>query len=319
MKKEKEKVLTIIGPTSVGKTALSLRLADDFQGEIISGDSMQFYQGMDIGTAKATMEERALVPHHLIDICHPDELFTVADFQRKTKEFISEINNRNRLPMIVGGTGLYIQSVLYTYHFSDAGEDPEYREKMERLALKEGHGVLHSQLAQIDPLTAQRLHPNDLKRVIRALEIFHLTGETMAQFQKRSQQSPYDLLLIGLNMERSILYERINQRVDRMVQEGLIEEVEKLLARGYDCRYRSMQALGYKELVSYLQGDMDKEEAIELIKKRTRNFAKRQLTWFRNMKDVVWFDLTPGKEDSEDQYRRIYQLVAGKFRQATNI
>lgn len=319
MTREKEKVLTIIGPTSVGKTALSLRLAVDFQGEIISGDSMQFYQGMDIGTAKATVEERALIPHHLIDICSPNESFTVADFQEKTKELITEINSRDRLPMIVGGTGLYIQSVLYTYHFSDAGEDPEYREKMEQLALKEGNEALHLQLAQIDPITAQRLHPNDIKRVIRALEIYHLTGKTMAEFQKRSQQSPYDLLLLGLNMERSLLYERINERVDRMVQEGLIEEVEQLIASGYDCRYRSMQALGYKELVAYLQGEMNKEDAIELIKKRTRNFAKRQLTWFRSMKDVVWFDLTPGREDPEDLYRRISKLVAGKFRQATNI
>ncbi|HBI04912.1 MAG TPA: tRNA (adenosine(37)-N6)-dimethylallyltransferase MiaA, partial [Paenibacillaceae bacterium] len=291
----------------------------DFQGESISAASIQIYTGMDIGTAKATMEERAQVPHHLIDICHPDESFTVANFQEKTKELITDINKKDRLPMIVGGTGLYIQSVLYTYHFSDAGEDPLYREKMEQLALKEGNNVLHSHLAQVDPLTAQRLHPNDIKRVIRALEIHHLTGETMVQFQKRSQQSPYDLLLLGLNMERSLLYERINQRVDRMVQEGLIEEVEQLLARGYNCNYRSMQALGYKEMVAYLQGEMNKEEAIELIKKRTRNFAKRQLTWFRNMKDVVWFDLTPGYEDPEDQYLRIYQLVAGKFRQATNI
>lgn len=319
MNREKEKVLTIIGPTSVGKTALSLRLAVDFQGEIISGDSMQFYKGMDIGTAKATVEERTLIPHHMIDICMPDEFFSVADFQKRTKQLISEINQRDRLPMIVGGTGLYIQSVLYTYEFSQAGEDLAFREKMKQLAKEKGNEVLHAQLAQIDPITAQRLHPNDTKRVIRALEIYHLTGETMSQYQKRSSQSPYDSLIIGLNMERNLLYERINLRVDQMIEKGLIEEVEQLLAKGYDCRYRSMQALGYKELVSYFQGEISKDEAIDLIKKRTRNFAKRQLTWFRKMKDVVWFDLTPGKENPEDLYGRIYRLVAGKFRQATNI
>lgn len=319
MKKEKDKVLAIIGPTSVGKTALSLRLAVDFHGEIISGDSMQFYRGMDIGTAKATPEERELVPHHLIDICDPDESFTVADFQKRTSELIREINRRGHLPIIVGGTGLYIQSVLYRYRFSEAGEDEVFRKEMERLLEKEGKEALHARLAEIDPVTAQRLHPNDCKRVIRALEIFHLTRETMAQYQKRSEESPYELFLMGLDMERSLLYERINKRVDQMVSLGLIEEVEGLLAQGYDNRYRAMQALGYKELVSYLKGELEREEASELIKKRTRNFAKRQLTWFRNMKDVVWFDLTPGQEDPEHLYQRIYNLVAGKFRQATNI
>lgn len=267
MNREKEKVLAMIGPTAVGKTALSLRLARDFNGEILSGDSMQFYRGMDIGTAKATPEERLLIPHHLIDICDPNETFSVADFQKECRQWITTINEKGRLPMIVGGTGLYVQSVLYTYHFSQAGEDSVFREEMEHLAEKEGNEALHHRLAQVDPITAQRLHYNDVKRVVRALEIYHLTGETMARFQRRSEESPYELLLIGLNMERDLLYERINIRVDLMMEEGLLQEVEGLLNQGYDNQFRSMQALGYKELVSHLQGELSLEEAVELIKK----------------------------------------------------
>jgi tRNA dimethylallyltransferase len=314
MVEKKQNVFAIVGPTSVGKTALSLRLARDFHGEIISGDSMQVYRGMDIGTAKASCAERATVPHHLIDICDPDEDFSAADFQNRTRMLIRELNLSGKLPMIVGGTGLYVQSVLYNYEFSQAGEEPEYRQKLTDYAGLHGKDALHSMLAAVDPVTAERLHPNDEKRVIRALEIYHLTGRTMAEHQNRSQISPYNLLMIGLTMDRTLLYERINIRVDKMVDEGLIEEVKNLLDNSCTSGMRSMQALGYKEIIMYLEGKTSREEAIELVKKKTRNFAKRQLTWFRAMKDIVWFDLTPGRENPEQIYQRIYDLMEGKFR-----
>ncbi|MCI1696674.1 tRNA (adenosine(37)-N6)-dimethylallyltransferase MiaA [Aneurinibacillus aneurinilyticus] len=314
MSGQKEKVLAIVGPTSVGKTALSLELGRRFAGEIISGDSMQFYRGMDIGTAKATESERLLVPHHLIDIRDPDEEITVAEFQQLCTECIATINGRGKLPMLVGGTGLYVQSVLYDYKFSTAGEDEAYREELTVFAEIHGREALHAKLLDIDPETAGRLHPNDVKRIIRALEIYHVTGTPMSQYQSRSEESPYDLLLVGLNMDRALLYERINQRVDIMIAEGLIEEVKKLMAQGYDASLRSMQALGYKEMIAYINGALAYEEAIELLKKRTRNFAKRQLTWFRAMKDIVWFDVTPAAEGVPvSTYEAIYETVAGKF------
>ncbi|WP_027417132.1 tRNA (adenosine(37)-N6)-dimethylallyltransferase MiaA [Aneurinibacillus terranovensis] len=318
MEKKKENVLAIIGPTSVGKTALSLRLAADFNGEIISGDSMQVYRGMNIGTAKATEAERRMIPHHLIDVCEPDEEYSVAAFQKQTASLLTELNRQGKLPMIVGGTGLYIQSVLYRYQFSEAGEDEAYRASLSEYARTQGKDALHARLADVDPLTAERLHPNDVKRVIRALEIYHLTGRTMAEHQQRSVESPYHALIIGLTMERSLLYERINARVDQMVAAGLIEEVAGLLAKGYEAHLRSMQALGYKEIISYLAGHLTREEAISLIKKRTRHFAKRQLTWFRAMKDIIWFDVTPGREEPARLYERIYKEVAGKFRYMAN-
>lgn len=314
MSKQKERVLAIVGPTSVGKTVLSLELGRRFAGEIISGDSMQFYRGMDIGTAKATEDERLIIPHHLIDIRNPDEEVTVAEFQQLCTERITDINDRGKLPMLVGGTGLYVQSVLYDYKFSTAGEDEAYREELTVFAETHGREALHAKLLAIDPETAGRLHPNDVKRIIRALEIYHVTGTPMSQYQSRSEESPYDLLLVGLNMDRALLYERINRRVDIMIAEGLIEEVKALMAQGYDASLRSMQALGYKEMFAYLNGAITREEAIELLKKRTRNFAKRQLTWFRAMKDIVWFDVTPVGEDIPvSAYEAIYKTVAGKF------
>ncbi len=309
-----QRLLTIVGPTSVGKTALSLELAKRFDGEIISGDSMQFYRGMDIGTAKATEAEREAIPHYLIDICDPDEEFTVADFQRACVALIKDINARRKLPMLVGGTGLYVQSVIYDYKFSAAGEDEAYREEMKEFVAKYGKEALHAKLAAVDQETANRSHPNDVKRVIRALEVHHVTGMPMSEYQTRSEESPYNLLLIGLTMDRTQLYERINRRVDAMVAEGLVEEVEGLLAKGYNASLRSMQALGYKEIIAYLEGQMAREEAIELIKKRTRNFAKRQLTWFRAMKDIIWFDVTPiNGQPLASIYESIYETVAGKF------
>lgn len=316
--KSREKLVVIVGPTAVGKTALSLELAGRYQGEIISGDSMQVYRGMDIGTAKATPEERAMIPHHMIDIIDPDEEFSVAHFQAKVTHLITQINQRRHLPLIVGGTGLYIQSVTHSFQFSQATQDQELRERLQRQADTEGAEALHRRLAAIDPITADRLHPNDVKRVIRALEIYEITGQTMADFQHRAEVSPYDLVMIGLTMDREKLYERINMRVDLMVEAGLVEEVRQLLDRGLDPALTSMQGLGYKELVPYLFGEITLEKAINDIKQRTRHFAKRQLSWFRRMPEIEWFDMTESARYPEI-LETINHLLEGKFHQTPNI
>lgn len=318
MAESKEKLVVIVGPTAVGKTALSLELAQAFNGEIISGDSMQVYRYMDIGTAKATKEERSLVPHYLIDIIDPDQDYSVAIFQEMATRLITEINQRQRLPFIVGGTGLYIQSVTHSFQFSEAEQDYELREQLMRMAESEGVEALHERLRMIDPITAERLHPNDVKRVIRAIEIYQLTGQTMADFQHRAQYSPYDIVMIGLTMDRQKLYERINQRVDLMIEAGLIEEVRWLLDQGYDPSLNSMQGLGYKEVVPYLYGEITQEQAVQEIKKRTRHFAKRQLSWFRRIPEVQWFDLTNPDEHSRIK-ETIHRALAGKFHQMPNI
>ncbi len=314
----KEKLVVIVGPTAVGKTELSLQLAGSFDGEIISGDSMQVYRGMDIGTAKATPEELASVPHHLIDIIDPDEEYSVAMFQSAATRLITEINQRGHLPFIVGGTGLYIESVTHRFQFAQAEQDHELRERLQRLADTEGVEALHSRLAEIDPITAERLHPNDVKRVIRAIEIYQLTGCKMSDYQHRAQHSPYDLVMIGLTMEREKLYERINLRVDKMVEEGLVEEVRQLLDRGYDPSQTAMQGLGYKELIPYLYGEITLEKAINDIRQRTRHFAKRQLSWFRRMSEIQWFDVTD-PDDRPQVAETIKQILAGKFHQLPNI
>lgn len=315
---EKERLVVIVGPTSVGKTELSLELAEAFRGEIISGDSMQVYRGMDIGTAKATPAELARVPHHLIDILDPDEEYSVALFQESATRLISEINARGHLPMIVGGTGLYIESVTHRFQFANAKQDPELRSRLQKLAEIEGVEELHRRLADVDPITAERLHPNDVKRVIRALEIYELTGMRMSEYQHRAEYSPYNLYMIGLTMEREKLYERINQRVDKMIEAGLVEEVRRLLDLGYESGYTSMQGLGYKELIPYLYGEIPLEKAIDDIKQRTRHFAKRQLSWFRRMSDIEWFDVT-NPEDRPKIVQTIKQIMAGKFPQLPNI
>lgn len=293
MKVTKQKLLVLVGPTAVGKTALSLKLANMYNAEIISGDSMQVYRGMDIGTAKATPEERALVPHHLIDIRDPDEPYSVSDFQEECGQAIRDISSRGKLPFIVGGTGLYIQSVVYGYRFSEAGQDEDFRREMRLYAEEYGVEALHEKLRAIDPESAERLHKNDVRRVIRALEIHHLTGRTVSQVLKEQpSESPYRVCLIGLTMRRDVLYERINARVDQMIEQGLIEEVRGLLERGYGPGLISMQGLGYKEIIGYLLGEYNRQHAIELLKQNTRRFAKRQLSWFRHMKGISWVDMT---------------------------
>lgn len=288
----KQKLLAIIGPTAVGKTKLSIEMAKRFNGEIISGDSMQIYRGMDIGTAKITNDETEGIPHHLIDIKEPEDSFSVAEFQHLVRKKIAEIASRGKLPIIVGGTGLYIQSVIYDYNFSEAPADEAFRLILEERARGIGNEALHLELKKVDPESAAQIHPNNVRRVIRALEIYHCTGKMMSEYQKEQQPDLlYNIALIGLTMDRLKLYERINTRVQLMMHEGLLEEVSGLHKKGLrDCQ--SIQAIGYKEIYDFLDGRATLEEAVENLKQNSRRYAKRQLTWFRNKMDVEWFDMT---------------------------
>jgi len=304
-------VLVLVGPTAVGKTALSIGIAERWNAEIISGDSMQVYRGMDIGTAKASPEERARVRHHLIDIVDPDEPFSVSDYQRLAREAIADIAGRGKLPFVVGGTGLYIEAALYDFRFTPAGVNPDLREELRRLAETEGPEALHARLAERDPETARRLHPNDVKRVIRALEIQAATGIPLSRHLAGHSRRPvYDLCIIGLTMDRQTLYKRIEQRVDQMLEKGLVDEVRALLERGCTREMVSMQALGYKEIAEHLEGLCTLEEAVERMKRGTRRYAKRQLSWFRHMNGVHWVDVTDESCESF-HLRAIDAVVAG--------
>ncbi|WP_397340219.1 tRNA (adenosine(37)-N6)-dimethylallyltransferase MiaA [Paenibacillus qinlingensis] len=309
----KPKLLVLLGPTAVGKTKLSLEIAQRFNCEIISGDSMQVYRGMDIGTAKASEAEQQIVPHHLIDIHDPSYSFSAAEFQERVKGLIHDIHSRGKLPFIVGGTGLYIESVCYDYRFTDVSMDEEFRQAQEAFANTHGEEALHAKLREIDPESAERLHANDRRRVIRALEIFHISGETMtAHLASQKKESPYELCIIGLTMDRALLYQRIEERIDVMIGEGLVEEVQALLSAGTPKSAISMQALGYKEIVSYLEHELSFEDAVTLLKRDTRRFAKRQLSWFRHMKDIDWVDVTDIANFSA-HFEMISDILAGKF------
>lgn len=308
----KPRLLVLLGPTAVGKTKLSLEAADTFGCEIISGDSMQVYRGMDIGTAKASPQEQARVPHHMIDIHEPDYPFSVAEFQERARELIRDIHARGRLPFIVGGTGLYIESVCYDFQFGEGGSDELYRRELNDYADRCGEAALHERLRAVDPASAGRIHANDRRRTIRALEIFRATGKTMTEhLAGQKKQSPYEICMVGLTMERDLLYKRIEERIDRMIEEGLVREVEGLLGRGYSTDLVSMQGLGYKEIAGYLLGDYELPFAVELLKRNTRRFAKRQLSWFRRMKDICWIDVT--EPNFSQQLQTFRRILAGKF------
>ena len=284
-------MISIIGPTATGKSKLAIELAKEINGEIISADSMQVYREMDIGTAKPTLEERKKVPHYLIDIKEPNEGWTVADFIAEFQTSNLKIQNKGKKTILVGGTGLYLWSLFEGYSFPDAPSDKTIRDKLAKI----DSAKLYAQLLQVDPEAAKKIHPNNNKRVIRALEVFELTGKKISQLQKKKTiNTPHlnvgnqEPILIGLNLPRETLYQHINSRVDQMIEKGLIEEVEGLLAKGYSKDLNSMQALGYKEVIEYLEGTWDKDKMIEELKKRTRHFARRQLTWFKRFKDVKW-------------------------------
>ncbi len=284
-----EKVIVVVGPTGVGKTRMGVALAKYFNGEVISGDSMQIYKTMDIGTAKVKSEEMKGIVHHLIDIKDPTENYSVKDFQDEVRLKIKEITSRGKLPIIVGGTGLYIKAALYDYEFGESQMDhQEYIDKYQAYSNKE----LYDLLNKIDETSAKELHPNNRQRVLRAIAIYESTGikksETLA---KQNHELVYDAKFIGLTLEREALYERINQRVDLMMEQGLLQEIDGLMKKNYSKNLQSMKAIGYKEWFDYYQGTQTLEETLELIKKNSRNYAKRQYTWFNNQIPVKWFNV----------------------------
>ncbi|WP_458122164.1 tRNA (adenosine(37)-N6)-dimethylallyltransferase MiaA [Paenibacillus sp. Z6-24] len=310
---EKPKLLVLVGPTAVGKTAISIEIARRFDAEIISGDSMQVYRGMNIGTAKITPDEMQGIPHHLIDIHSPDEPFSVAEFQQRCRTLIPEIASRGKLPFIVGGTGLYVESVSYEFQFSETGADEQFRQEQTDYALQHGAQALHDRLAVVDPESATRLHPNDQRRIIRALEVYHMTGVKLSdQLSRQMKQSPYELCIVGLTMDREMLYKRIEARIDQMLEEGLLEEVQHLLDQGYTPGMVAMQGLGYKEIAAHLSGGVPLQEAVVLLKRDTRRFAKRQLSWFRHMQDIHWVDVTDTNH-REQHIDKVYEIVAGNL------
>lgn len=290
---EKHKVIVICGPTASGKTALSIELAKKINGEIVSADSMQIYKDMDIGTAKPTKQEMGEIKHYLLDFVSPEDRYSVAQYKQDAKKAIKEIINKGKTPIIVGGTGLYVDSLIYEIEYNDIKLDEEYRKKLEKIAEEQGLEELYKKAVEIDPEAMKKISQNDKKRIMRILEIYHSTGKTKTEQEKESRKNPveYDYRVFAINWDREILYQRINKRVDIMVEQGLIEEVKEILNK-YDKFPTAMQGLGYKEVVDYLNGIYTKEEMIEKIKLETRRYAKRQLTWFRKNKQTIWLDGT---------------------------
>ena len=295
-------VLALVGPTGSGKTRTAIRLCQALNAEIVSMDSMQVYRGMDIGTAKPTREELAAAPHHMIDVVDPDQMFTVSMYREMACEAIDGILSRGRMPLLVGGTGLYLQAISYEMSLGDNGADHALREELHRIAGEaDGPKRLHERLQRVDPASAEKLHPNDIRRVIRALEIYATSGRAKsAQADEQRREGSYHVLVYGLSLPREMMYARINARVDEMVRNGLVGEVKGLLERGIEPRPEggAMQAIGYKEIVSALRGEMTLEKAVDLIKQGSRRYAKRQWTWFRHDPRTKWFDWTA--YDSED-------------------
>lgn len=288
----KKPMIILTGPTAVGKTALSIDLAKAINGAIISADSMQVYRHMDIGSAKITKEEMQGIPHYLIDVLEPQEEFHVVKFVELAKAALDEIYANGQIPIVTGGTGFYIQALLYDIDFTDQECDEAYRESLAQIAKEKGVDVLHEMLREVDPKSAEAIHANNVKRVIRALEFYHLSGQRISEHNEteRKKTSPYQFAYFVLTDDRAHLYERIEKRVDLMMEQGLLDEVKKLKAMGYHRDMVSMQGLGYKEILDALDGKITLDEAVLKIKKETRHFAKRQLTWFKRERDVIWFD-----------------------------
>ncbi len=284
-----KKIIAVAGPTASGKTALAIEIARRFNGEVVSCDSMQIYRFMDIGTAKPDQSELAAIPHHMIDIFHPRERCSVADFVKLARECIDDIIRRGKLPVLAGGTGLYMDSVIENIVFEDFGSSPDFRNEMQKLANSEGNDAVHHLLAERDPEAAEKIHPNNIRRVIRALEVCRLTGKTFTQVNLESRREPvYDALILGIDAERKILYERINKRVDKMMEAGLLGEVQQLKDMGIDRDATAMQAIGYKEILDFFEGKATLEAAVEKIKMESRRYAKRQSTWFRRNEKIQW-------------------------------
>lgn len=310
----KPNIVVIVGPTAVGKTDISIAAAKALNGEIISADSAQVYKYMDIGTAKISHDEMQGVKHYMIDEVNPDQSFSVADFRDKADKYIQEITANGKLPVITGGTGLYINALLNNLDFTKSVGDEDFRERMQEIADNKGNEYLYEMLKPIDIEAYQRLHANDVRRVIRALEVFEFTGKTITHFQEESKKIPprYNCAYIGLTMDRQKIYARIEQRVDVMIEKGLIEEVKKLLNMGYNRDLVSMQALGYKEIVKYLDGEISLEESLFILKRDSRHYAKRQLTWFRRDERIKWFNIDE-YHDRITLVKNIINYIAGKI------
>ena len=291
---QKSKVIVIGGPTASGKTALSIELAKKINGEIVSADSMQIYKEMNIGTAKPEEEEMQGIKHYMLDFVNPNEAYSVAEYKKDAKKAIKEIIEKGKTPIVVGGTGLYIDSLIYEIEYVDIKTDFEYRKELEQRVEKEGLEKLYEEAKKIDPKAMEKISRNDQKRILRILEIYHQTGKTKTELDESSRKDPeYDYKMFAIDMDREVLYDRINRRVDIMISKGLIEEVENIYSK-YKEFPTAMQALGYKEVVEYLENKVTKEEMIDKIKQESRRYAKRQLTWFRKNKDTIWIN---GQED----------------------
>lgn len=308
---KKKPLIILTGPTAVGKTKASIGLAKAVDGEIISADSMQVYRHMDIGSAKIKPEEMEGIPHHLIDVLEPDEEFHVVKFQELAKKAMREIWERGHIPIVTGGTGFYIQALLYDIDFDENEKEDAYRKELEAYAREHGAESLHEKLALVDPASAETIHPNNVKRVIRALEFYEQTGKRISEHNEtqRQRESPYAFAYFVLTDDRAHLYERIDRRVDQMIEEGLVKEVQALKDKGYTKQLVSMQGLGYKEILDYLDGNYTLEEAIYTIKRDTRHFAKRQLTWFKRERDVIWID----KQASDYEEEQILEKMLSRL------
>ncbi len=312
--KNEKKLIVLAGPTAVGKTSLSIRLAKAIGGAVISADSMQVYRGMDIGSAKIRPEEREEVPHYLIDVLDPREEFHVVRFQELAREALAEIYAAGQIPILTGGTGFYIQALLYDIDFTEQEEDPALRARYEAIAREQGAGELHRMLEDIDPVSAESIHENNVKRMIRALEFYEQSGVTISSHNERERQkeSPYRFCYFVLTEDRERIYARIDERVDGMIRDGLVEEVRALREDGCSRDLVSMQGLGYKQLLAWLDGEISYEEAIRTIKRDTRHFAKRQMTWFRRERDVVWIDKADYDWDEERILAHMLEILRGK-------
>ena len=308
---KKKPMVILTGPTAVGKTALSIELAKRINGVIISADSMQVYKHMDIGSAKITKEEMQGVKHYLIDELEPDEEFHVVKFVQLAKKYLEEIYAEGKVPIVTGGTGFYIQALLYDIDFTEQESDTAYREELERFAKEQGNEALHAMLAEVDPASAGAIHTNNVKRVIRALEFYHLTGNRISEHNEKERQktSPYQFAYFVLTDDRAKLYERIDRRVDLMIEQGLVEEVKQLKQLGCHRDMVAMQGLGYKEILAYLEGEYTLEQAIYIIKRETRHFAKRQLTWFKREREVCWWNKSDYANSEEKLLEDMLQVL----------
>ena len=312
---KKKPLIILTGPTAVGKTKASIGLAKAVDGEIISADSMQVYRHMDIGSAKIKPEEMEGIPHHLIDVLEPDDEFHVVKFQQLAKKAMREIWERGHIPIVTGGTGFYIQALLYDIDFDENEKEDACRKELEAYAKEHGAEALHEKLAFVDPASAEMIHPNNIKRVIRALEFYEQTGKRISEHNEtqRQRESPYAFAYFVLTDDRAHLYERINRRVDQMIEEGLVNEVQALKDKGYTKQLVSMQGLGYKEILDYLDGNCTLEEAIYTIKRDTRHFAKRQLTWFRRERQVTWIQKEVYDYDEDRILKAMLSHLEGKI------